>query len=104
MMEAMSMGCVLVASDTDPVKEVIEHEKNGLLVDFFSHEEIAKAVDRVLDHQDRMKHLGVSARKTILQHYALDKVLPLHMSLIKDLAKGKVPPPTAKKIAELNKS
>jgi glycosyltransferase involved in cell wall biosynthesis len=33
--EAMSAGCVLVGSATPPVMEVIEHQKNGVLVDFF---------------------------------------------------------------------
>lgn len=103
MMEAMSAGCLIIASDTEPVREVMAHEKEGLLVDFFSHEEIAKAVDRVFASKDRMQHIRDAARQKIVDYYALNKVLPLHLSLIEDLGSKKLPPPTAEKIKALYK-
>ena len=36
-LEAMAVGCSIVASDTQPVREVIRNGVNGLLVDFFPH-------------------------------------------------------------------
>jgi glycosyltransferase involved in cell wall biosynthesis len=35
LLESMSMGATIVASGTPPVREVITHGENGLLVDFF---------------------------------------------------------------------
>lgn len=34
LLEAMSCGCALIASDAAPVREVLQHGHNGLLVDF----------------------------------------------------------------------
>lgn len=93
-MEAMACGCAMVSSRTSPVMEVMQHEKNALLADFFSHTEVAANVLRILESPDRMQELRTHARQTILDHYALQDLLPLHMSLIDDLAAGRVPPPT----------
>ena len=45
----MAAGCSIVASDTPPVREVISHGENGLLVDFFSPEQQAEAIESLLD-------------------------------------------------------
>ena len=46
MLEAMAAGCLIVGSRTQPVQEVMSHGGNGLLVDFFSPDQVA---DRVID-------------------------------------------------------
>lgn len=93
-MEAMACGCAMVSSRTKPVMEVMQHEKNALLSDFFSAEEVAANVLRVLESKDHMKEMRMAARQTIIDHYALKDLLPLHMSLIDDIAAGRLPPPT----------
>jgi glycosyltransferase involved in cell wall biosynthesis len=93
-MEAMAAGCAMVSSRTAPVLEVMQHEKNALLADFFSAEDVAAQVLRILESPDRMQEMRQAARQTILDHYALKDLLPLHMALIDDLAAGRLPPPT----------
>jgi glycosyltransferase involved in cell wall biosynthesis len=82
--------------------EVLEHERNGIVVDFYDHMNIADWVDKIFAHPTRMKHLGKAARETILDTYSLKKLLPLHLKLINDVAAGKNPPPAAKEIAAMN--
>ena len=85
-LEAMACGCAVIGSRTPPVEEVIEHGKNGLLVDFFSPEEIAEAVDDVLTDKEKKNSLGKAARETILQKYDLRGIcLPAQVKLIDDL-------------------
>lgn len=102
MMESMASECVLIGSDTPPVREALEHERNGLLVDFYDHMAIADLIDKIFAHPKRMKHLGKAARQTIVEQYALKKLLPLHLKLIHDVASGKTPPPAAAEIAAFN--
>jgi len=84
MLEAMSAGCLIVASDTRPVTEVIEDGVNGILVNFFNVKEITDRVEAVLDNPDRMKAIGHNARETILEKYDLAKLLPQHLAWMKD--------------------
>lgn len=101
MLEAMSTEALVIGSSTQPVMEVIRDGHNGLLVDFFSPEQVADRVDQVFAHKDRMQDLRRAARQTILDRYALKKLLPLHMNLINDLAAGQKPPRAAKAIEAL---
>lgn len=79
MLEAMASGCLVIASNTAPVTEVIQDGKNGLLVDFFSPVQIADRVDEVLNHADRFSSIRTRARQTILKHYDLATLLLQHL-------------------------
>jgi glycosyltransferase involved in cell wall biosynthesis len=96
MLEALATGCLVVASNTAPVTEVIEDGVNGLLVDFFSPEAIAERVEAVLDHSDPalrglphlMANIRQKARETILERYDLAKLLPQHIDWIMQNRRG----------------
>ncbi|MBE9225965.1 glycosyltransferase family 4 protein [Phormidium sp. LEGE 05292] len=92
MIESMSTGCLVLGSDTPPVKEVIQDGENGLLADFFSPKQIADRISEVLDHPTRMAQLRQKARETALERYSLEKLLPHHVQLIKDVANASLPP------------
>lgn len=64
LLEAMASGCTVIGSDTAPVKEVIVHGCNGILVDFFDYEAIADAVCNVLESPDEFDRIRNSARET----------------------------------------
>jgi glycosyltransferase involved in cell wall biosynthesis len=64
LLEAMAAGCVVVASDTAPVREVIVDGHNGMLVDFFDHHGIAKRITKVLDSVDEYDSLRSAAKLT----------------------------------------
>lgn len=74
MLEAMAAGCLLIASDTAPVTEVIKDGINGLLVDFFDHERLADRVAEVLADPARYRALRNTARTTIVERYDLKSV------------------------------
>lgn len=50
LLEALAMGCLVLGSDTPPVREVIENKKNGILVDFFDYEGISSKIVEALEY------------------------------------------------------
>jgi glycosyltransferase involved in cell wall biosynthesis len=85
LMEAMSIGCLIVGSDTAPVREVIQHGHNGLLTDFFNHEALARSVADALERGAELGKLREAARETIVQRYDLkSRCLPAQIELLEN--------------------
>jgi glycosyltransferase involved in cell wall biosynthesis len=83
MLEAMAAGCLVVGSRTQPVEEVLQHGGNGLLVDFFSPEQIADRVIAALEDSRSFASIRQNARQTVLDRYDLRSVcLPAHLRLL----------------------
>lgn len=86
-LEAMAAGCLVVGSRTPPVEEVIEDGVNGILVDFFSPEEIAAEVASAIQRHGELRPLRDAARRTVLERYDLKRVcLPAQVKLIEWVA------------------
>jgi glycosyltransferase involved in cell wall biosynthesis len=92
MLEAMANECLVIGSATPPVQEVIEHGRNGLLVDFFSIDEIAATVVRALADPGAFEPLRRAARQTVVERYDLRSIcLPQLLGLIDAVGVGAVP-------------
>lgn len=82
-LEALSTGCVVVGSDTAPVREVIEHGENGLLVDFFDQDALIASVVDVINHPSSYAQLRDRARASVVEGYDLQThCLPAQMRLV----------------------
>ncbi len=82
MLEAMSTGCLIIASNTHPVTEVIQDGVNGILADFFSPQDIVAKIELSLDNPDQMETMRINARKTILEKYNLKYLSLKHLEWI----------------------
>ncbi len=76
LMDALSCGCTVLASDTLPVREMIDDEQNGRLCGFFDVEGLAARAVEVLRDPGSFAHLGRTAAAKIRQDYAIDVTLP----------------------------
>ena len=86
LLEAMSVGCAIVASDTTPVREAIEHNKTGLLVDFFDVTGFAYNVIALCEDRAKRDRLGQAAREFAVGQYDLrSHCLPGQMAWVKSL-------------------
>lgn len=89
MLEAMACGAPVIGSATPPVQEVIEHGRNGLLVDFFDRQALAETVANVLNNPHQYMDMRAKARQTIIDRYDLNRVcLPRQIDLIQRVATG----------------
>jgi glycosyltransferase involved in cell wall biosynthesis len=76
LMNALACGTTVLASNTAPVQEMIQHEKNGLLVDFFDVEGFAQQANRVLNDPEQFRPLGLAGTRMIQEEYSLDVCFP----------------------------
>jgi glycosyltransferase involved in cell wall biosynthesis len=86
LLEAMSAGCAIVASDTQPLHEAIKHNDTGKLVSFFDAPALAQSVCELLDQPEERARLGANARAFAQQHYDLKAVcLPQQLAWVNGL-------------------
>ena len=91
MLEAMSAGCLVIGSSTQPVEEVLRDGENGLLVDFFNTDQISERVIEVLEHPEAFTHVRENARRTIIENYDLKTIcLPAQLKLLERLMEHRI--------------
>ena len=88
LLEAMSCGCAVLGSDSAPVREVIEHGHNGLLVNFFRPDQLAESIAELLENRSLAEELGIAARKTIVSRFQLKSCVEQQLALMHLVASG----------------
>jgi len=71
--ESMSSGVAVVASDVPPVRELIEHRRNGWLVHPDRPAELARALRILLEEPGLVRSLGAAARQTIERKFTWEQ-------------------------------
>ena len=79
----MSVGCVVIGSDTAPVREMIEDGENGLLVSFFDADGIAARVVEALENPSKFLRMRANARQHVMDNFDMERVcLPKMIELM----------------------
>jgi glycosyltransferase involved in cell wall biosynthesis len=87
LLEAMSIGCSIVASDTEPVREAIEDRTHGLLVDFFDQTALVDRVCELAEDRALASRLGAAARQHMIERYDLrTRCLPRQLDWVARVA------------------
>lgn len=63
LLESLACGCLVVASDTAPVREAIRHGENGWLVDFFDGKALVERITQALAAPPETATLRAAARQ-----------------------------------------
>jgi glycosyltransferase involved in cell wall biosynthesis len=85
--EAMAAGCLVLASDTAPVREVITDGVNGVLVDPRDPEALAMRAAALLEAHASLDHLREAARRTVVARYKRDRAIARQIALIERVAR-----------------
>lgn len=89
LMEAMACEATIVASDTEPVREVIRDGETGRLVDFFDGDAIVDQVCDLMEDEAARRDLGRAARQLMLDKYELNRVcLPRQLAWLSNIMEG----------------
>ncbi|WP_137157287.1 glycosyltransferase [Rhizobium sp. FKL33] len=80
--EAMAAGCAFIGSDTAPVREFVEHGREGLLVGFDDPPAIASAIGRMLEAGPDVAEMRKAARRRILRSWRAEAAIRRHLSLV----------------------
>ena len=87
LLEAMSAGCAIVASDTQPLHEAIRHDDTGRLVNFFDVAGLTNEICTLLNDPAARQRLGQNARAFAQANYDLQSVcLPRQLEWVQQLA------------------
>lgn len=85
LLDAMSCGCTILASDTAPVREVLRDGENGLLRGFFDVEGLTTAALQVLEDPKAYRSLGVAAAASIRERYDLATTLSITLDYYQEV-------------------
>ena len=69
--ECMSCGCLVLASDTEAVREAIQEGENGFLCMAYSSESLVSRIVDLLERAPTLMSVREAARKTVLERYSL---------------------------------
>lgn len=86
LLEAMSCGLPVIASDVPGMRQLVQHEKTGLLCGTDA-ESIRAALQRVLADAALRAQLGKNAREFIVNDYALEKIVAQEMAVLDRMAR-----------------
>ncbi|MGE7157280.1 glycosyltransferase [Methylorubrum rhodesianum] len=86
-LKAMACECLVIASDTAPVREVMRDRVNGLIRDFFDADALAEALINACRMPERTRPLREAARRTVIERYDRRRhCLPTWLALLTFLA------------------
>lgn len=87
-LEAMSTGVLMVAADVAPVREYMQDNKEGLLVDIYDHAALVRRIEQALANPESGKVLRKASRaKMVSEMDARTVMFPKHLEFFEELVR-----------------
>ena len=75
MLESMAATCMVVGSNTGPVKEIIQNTDNGVLFEYGNVSELIQIVQYYLNNDSERIKIAKNGKKYIEENYDFDKII-----------------------------
>jgi glycosyltransferase involved in cell wall biosynthesis len=85
-LEAMALGLPIVASDLEPIREVVEDGRCAVLVPPRTPGALASAISSLLDDRPRAEALGLEGREIFRRRFTLDRITQRMVELCRRVA------------------
>lgn len=85
LLEAMACGLPSVATRVSGIVDLLEHGRNGLIVEPGQPKQIADAVNQLLEDRDLGDRIGAEARRSVERGYSTDSIARRYLDLYREL-------------------
>lgn len=86
--EAMAAEAPVIASRTGGIPEIIQHNKNGVLVPPSDSEALSAAISDLIENRPKRLQLGLAGKQTVDQKFTIDRMLSEYVNLYQSLIDG----------------
>lgn len=84
LLEAMACGLPVVGANSPGIRELIRHGETGWLCGT-DPSSIRQAIQRLISDPGLRKKLGQNARKFVVEHFALDKIVDMELGVYREV-------------------
>lgn len=89
LLEAAACVKPIVATDVPGCREIVRHNKNGLLVPPKNSSALAEALKTLIQNPEMRRHMGVEGRKIVQQEFSQEIVIEQTLSLYQQMLQRK---------------
>ena len=86
--EAFFLNIPVVATKVGGIPELIEHEKNGLLVDLNDPIQLVNSVNELLENKEKAKKIAKAGYEFVIENLTWEVLLPKYVKFYEDLVKS----------------
>ena len=86
--EAFFLNIPVVATKVGGIPELIEHEKNGLLVDLNDPIQLVNSVNELLENKEKAKNIAQAGYEFVIENLTWEVLLPKYVRFYEDLVKS----------------
>lgn len=85
LIEAMAMGLPVISTSSGAIAEIVDHDRDGLLVPPGDARALAAALERLIHDAALRQQLGVAARKKVEERFDIERNVTQRVALFKSL-------------------